>query len=411
MNKSRILIFIAAFLTLHINLYSQSVWADGFIIKSDGTLITGLVQTPKQNAIPEACVFKRFDIAESFGYTPDMIKAFGLYNVAYFESQTYDNQTKFYKVLIKGRVTLLADNKSLYVSIGGTGLIRLTSNSTEPVIQGEKRHYENHAALLKDLLKDDPGTNVPENLKLNETEIISIINKYNLNRDDSSLNYVFAPDKNLYADVENSGGFRTRWGVMTGSTFSLYTIDNEDFNFNMTGFHPDMTAGMFFNYRLSRKPGKPEIRIEALLRRSALSMYYEEPGRLSVVTVRSYTSFSYTGIKVPVMLNFNFPGKKINGFARGGVAFSFLPEGSYLRKNETEYINDIVRVGFDRSISLLTSESSVLLGGGIQYSITPTRAFSLELRGELGGGIFKSEVFEGFKQNSQVISFLIGYSF
>ena len=168
---------------------------------------------------------------------------------------------------------------------------------------------------------------------------------------------------------------------------------------------------MFFNYRLSRKPGKPEIRVEALLRRSAMSMYKEEPGRLSVVTVRRYTSCSYTGIKVPVMINFNFTGKKINGFARSGLAFSFLNEGSYLRKNETEYINDIVRVEFDRSLSFLKFEPSILLGGGLQYSITPTRALSLELRGEFGDGIFRSEVFTNFRQNSQVISLLVGYSF
>jgi hypothetical protein len=287
----------------------------------------------------------------------------------------------------------------------------LASNRTEPIIQGEKRRYDNHVALLKDLLKDDPGTTVRENLKLNETEIVSIINQYNLNRDATSLNYAYASDKNIYADIENSGGFRLRWGVMTGSTFSLYTIDNEDFKFKMTGFHPDLTAGMFFNYRLSRKPGKPEIRVEALLRRSAMSMYDEEPGSLSVVTVRRYTSCSFTGLKVPVMINFNFPGKKINGFARSGLAFSFLNEGSYLRKNETEYINDIVRVEFDQSLSFLNFEPSILLSGGLQYSITPTRALSMELRGEFGDGIFRSEVFAKFRQNSQVFSLLIGYSF
>jgi hypothetical protein len=411
MSKLRFLCFFAALLMQNVYLFAQSVWTDGFIVKSDGTLVTGLVQLPKQNAIPEICVFKRFDIAESFEYAPDRIKAFGLFNGAYFESKTYDNQTKFYQVLIKGRVTLLADKKSLYVSTDSNDLIRLASKSTEPLIHGEKRSYDNHVALLKDLLKDDPQTTVRENLKLNETEIVSIINQYNLNMDATSLNYAYAPDKNIYADIENSGGFRFRWGVMTGSTFSLYTIDNEDFKFNMTGFHPDLTAGMFFNYRLSRKPGKPEIRVEALLRRSALSMFDEEPGRLSVVTVRRYTSFSYSGIKVPVMINFNFPGKKINGFARSGLAYTLLTEGSYLRKNETEYTDDVVRVEFDRSLSLLSSETSILLGGGIQYSITPTRVFSLELRSEFGQGIFKSEVFDKFNQNSQVFSLLIGYSF
>jgi len=411
MSKLRFLFFFAALLMQHVCVFSQSVWTDGFIVKADGTRVTGLVQIPKQNAMPEICVFKRFDIAESFEYTPDRIKAFGLYNGAYFESKAIDNQTRFYKVLIKGRVTLLADKKSLYVSIVGNDPVRLATNRTEAVVQGEKRRYDNHAAFLKDLLKDDPGTTVRENLKLDETEIVSIINQYNLNRDATSLNYAYAPDKNIYADIENSGGFRLRWGVIAGSTFSLYTIDNEDFKFEMTGFHPDLTAGMFFNYRLSRKPGKPEIRVEALLRRSAMSMYNEEPGRLSVLTVRRYTTCSYTGLKVPVMINFNFPGKKINGFARSGLAFSFLNEGSYLRKNETEYTDNIVRVEFDQSLSFLRFEPSILLGGGLQYSITPTRALSLELRGEFGDGIFRSKVFTKFRQNSQVISLLVGYSF
>ena len=256
MSKFRFLFFFAALLTQHVYLLAQSVWTDGFIVKADGTRLTGLVQIPKQNAIPENCVFKRFDIAESFEYTPDRIKAFGLFNGAYFESKAYNNQTGFYKVLIKGRITLLADKKSLYVSTDGNDLIRLASNRTEPVIQGEKRSYDNYVALLKDLLKDDPGTTVRENLKLNEPEIVSIINQYNLNRDATSLNYAYVPDKNIYADIENSGGFRLRWGVMTGSTFSLYTIDNEVIKFKMTGVPSGFDSRNVFQLQVVEKTGE-----------------------------------------------------------------------------------------------------------------------------------------------------------
>lgn len=379
------------------SLLSQDVWNEGYIIKEDGTLLTGQILIDKKSDVSELCTFRRFDIADKVTYAPSELKAFAIYDGPYYESHPDGNIKKFYRCVIRGKVSLFALGKRLFLNAGDNELILLDKDYSKTLIG---------------ILSDNPATVVPEKLRLDEEEISDLIANYNANKGSTSVRYSDVSSVDFYDELMNKGGIRSVWGPIVGGYISFFEVNKEFFMFEMTGFHPDLTAGLFFNYRLFPKTRAPEVQIEALLRKSTLFSCIEEEGKYTTRMIRTYTNCDFTGIKVPVLFRFKMKGEALNFFGNIGASFSYVPVRNFTTRTETEYTSGVVRsesVSSDQSVDKY--QFTGLIGAGLQYTITPEKKIAMEFRAEYGSGIFYTNTVTVLDQHSETLGIYLTYSF
>ncbi len=309
MKNILLLCLVPLLLVTSLTAKAQSNFQEGYIIKNDNKLIPGLIEFTGEDNTPSKCIFKWFDISQSITYSPSDIKGFGFVNGARFESVKLNKKLIFISCIVKGKVNLLYDGKTMYVENNDIGITPLSKKSVQLNLPDGKIETTDYKDLLKKLLTNTPSFSVPGNIALNTNEIKDLIARYNISS--NSETRVFTANKKdvFYSEMQNTGAYRYRYGVIAGMNACRYkTVKYEDrrnvFAPEMTFFEYTPVAGIYVNRQLSKIKEKFSVQAEIQVFMNKIYLYNEDNLHASYVS-KSDINISYTGIKIPIMFQYN----------------------------------------------------------------------------------------------------------
>ena len=143
------------------------------------------------------------------------------------------------------------------------------------------------------------------------------------------------------------------------------------------------------------------------------TFYAYSESTFHIWTYRDDAFFDFTGIKVPVMIQYSLISGRIVPYFNGGVSFLGIIRKKYLHIRETEtYLSHEINTSDDSDLTFYPGEIAGLLGAGIKIKITGNLKLNLQGRIELGHGLFKSGAeSREYSQYSLQPTILLGVSF
>ena len=415
MKKILLSCLVPLLLTTSLSTKAQSDFQEGYIVKNDNKLVSGLIKFTGDDYTPSECVFKWFDISQSITYSPEDIKSFGFINGGRFESARLDNKRVFITCLVKGKVNLLYDGKTIYVENAVIGITPLTKRAVQLNLPEGKVKTTDYKDLLNKLLTNTPSFSIPDNIALNTSEIKDLIVKYNVSSKSETRIFTTNKKDEFYTEMQNIGAYTSRYGVIGGvNATRIFATAKETY---ISMFIPEMTfyeytpvAGIFFNHQLNRSKEKIMVQAELLVFRNSIYIYNEANYGYGHDKYRSDITISYTGIKVPLFIQANlFKGKgKIIPFINMGIFYTKYLGGNYTRVGEYETATHIVRPFEDNSLHIKSQAKGIMLGGGVKYKINAKNYLFLDMRAEFCDGIFTTK---DLSQHISSFNILGGYNF
>lgn len=152
-------------------LYAQTGYRSGYVIKSEGDTLFGLIDFRSEIKMCEGCEFKLNDSTATITFTPDKIMGYRFTDGKYFVRKKVNNKVVFLEFLIKGRVNIYYStdiySDHYYVEKDSFGLMELPYKE-EYKIKGDRELFvqsKAHIGLLSYYMQDAPGI---------ESQILSI---------------------------------------------------------------------------------------------------------------------------------------------------------------------------------------------------------------------------------------------
>lgn len=417
MKKNLLLLLLIVSSSFINNVTAQKVFIDGYIIRNDGSIIYGKIESVKKDNTPAECIFRWFDIAHPLIYKPGDIKAFGFLGGNRYDTKKIKNRQVFISCLASGSANLYYDGKTMYVETEETSApVPLTKGNAEMILAGNSVTASGFRDVLQKTLNGKPGFSLPEKINLDKKSVTGIVSSYN--RQSGKASQVYAEtNQNLYfGEMSNAGKFKFTYGVTAGITelkFKATDIDlyNSIFLPQMTSYKIIPTGGIFVEKQLSRIKDIIDLHAEiSFLNNNMYLFNIEEQKNYPYMTIRSDIFIKYSAIKAPVYLQFNLSQKKIVPYISVGGFYSYLAGASYKRNYETEDSNNNVRQFTDNSLTIKNKEYGWLAGFGIKYKINPKTSAFIQGRYESGSGIYYSAQ-DPLSQSSSSISILAGVKF
>jgi len=392
------------------NVFCQKIFRDGYLIKKNGDILNGLVEyAPKQN-IPSVCIFKRFDIAVAITYTPGEIREFGYVNGNRYVAKSLDNKDNFYEVMVSGNITLYRKGSKFFLEKGQSGMIELNNGLIEYSIDGEKHRFDDLPSFLKFITEGKAG-NIEE--KLNpKKDLVPIIAEYCKASGSPYIvyNQVFS-EKMLLSESFRSGGNRNSYGVFTGMNIYSLIIKPES-EFYIPDPEPEIspTVGLTCERVISRRNDKLALRIDLLFLKQNFYSYSEYS--IASYTYRDDAFFDFTGIKLPIMLQYSFTSGRLIPYVNAGISYLAFIQKNYLHIRETESYSHDITTDEDSDMPFYFGEASAVCGAGLKIRIISNIKLNIQGRIEIGRGLFNAETpLKSYKQFSIQPTFLAGITF
>ena len=417
MKKNLLLLLLIVSSSFINNVTAQKVYMDGYIIRNDGSVIYGKIESVKKDNTPSECVFKWFDLAHPLIYKPGDIKAFGFRGGSRYDTKKIKNRQVFVSCLASGDASLYYDGKTMYVETAETATpVPLTKGNADMILAGTTVNTSGFRDVLQKTLKDKAGFSVPEKTSLDKKSVTNIIASYNNSTGKPSHIYAVTNQNLYYSEMSNAGKFKFSYGPTAGMTgIKFEAIDKNIYSGvflpKMTSYKFVPTAGFFVEKQLSKVKDIVDFHAELSFMNNKMYLFdIEEQKSYPYLTIRSDIFINYTAIKAPVYLQFNLSQKKIVPYISVGGFYTYLAGTSYRRSYETEDRNSVVRQFTDNSLTINNKEYGWLAGFGIKYKINPKTSAYIQGRYEAGSGIYASPQTE-LKQSSASISILAGIKF
>jgi hypothetical protein len=407
----QLIIFLAIFLSGTLELYSQSDFRNGYIVKNNDEIIYGLIDYKGNKANAKKCVFKKEVDSEKQEFTPEEIKAYRFIDSKYYISKSIKQEDKenllFVEYLINGTVDIFYYRDHL----GEHYLLDLGENELYELKNEEKEVYVNNTRLLEEtkeyigILKysfsQSPSiSQKAENVSLNHKSLIKIAHDYHkeICADEVCIIY----EKKLPKKIIKFGAL-VGVNAMTISeigTFSeeLYYLDNSNYS---TAIYPSL--GMFFKINMPDANERFYFQYEGTFNYSKLTTtnsYIEPFYKFNYINslVLAQSAFCNAGI-----VRYEFPKGKIRPtFQAGGFVNYFLT---------TEFNRDLL-VKFSTGDTYFTNESNespfskfdygINLGVGAVSEMSNKKEISIDLRYQRGFGLIPG-------YNSNNLSLNIGF--
>ena len=258
----------------------------------------------------------------------------------------------FLERLIKGEIALFyfADKKysTFFIEIDSTAFFELP--------KGNKHDDSYFQKQLQQLTSDFPE--IHDNAKLvgyNKKALTKFLDEYN---------------KRIYKPFPH-----IKFGLVAFSELSKFTATNKEGNYlKQFDYKYDNSLGGGFFADIPISVSHLSFHIETLLSKHGYSFSSETiDGNLDFVA-------NITSLKVPVMLRYTYPSKKISPFLNAGALISYNP------KREAKIFETIIS---DNTITIndITTESTtselqkgVCAGAGIEYRLNYKHSIFFELR-------------------------------
>jgi len=416
MKKNLLLFFLIVSSAFLNNVTAQKVFIDGYIIRNDGSVIYGKIESVKKDNTPSVCTFKWFDVAHSLVYKPGDIKAFGFRGGSRYDTKKIKNRLVFISCLASGNANLYYDGKTMYVETEKTASpVPLTKGNADMIFAGNPVSTSDFRDVLQKTLENKQGFSLPEKINLDKKTVTGIVSSYNSNNVKASHVYAETNQNIYFGEMSNAGKFKFTYGVTAGITGIKFSATDTDpytsvFLPKMTSYKFIPTGGIFVEKQLTRIKDIIDVHAELSFLNNNMYLYnFEEQKSYPYLTIRSDIFIKYSAIKAPVYLQFNFSQKKIVPYMSVGGYYSYLAGTSYRRDYETEDRDYVVRQFSDNSITIKNKELGWLVGFGIRYKINPKTSAFIQGRYEGGSGIYSAQ--DPLSQGSVAISILAGVKF
>jgi hypothetical protein len=409
--KKELIVLFIIFLVAE-NSFSQKIFREGYIVKNTGDTFMGLLEFSPNQKIPSLCVFKRFDIAVKISYSPGEVKAFGYLNGKRFESKSYKNKQAFYEVLVTGNINLYNKGSKYFIEEENQNMAEIKDGTNTYLSKGETKEFKSLAEFLRYITKGKVADIKDKaNIKYDLVTIITDFNKGSGSRY-QVYNRSFS-EKELARVTVMSGAGKNKFGIVAGfNIYSLSLSPYKAFFFPAAGASFSPEAGISWERMFRLSTGRISLRADLLLFKHNFYSYTERDFQFENIS-RDDVHFGFTGITLPVLVQYSFTGRKLIPFISAGISATGILKPDYYRVQEEEYPSrGAIMTTEYRDKLFLTDAISGLAGAGIKFRSKTNNWISLQGRVSYGQGLFRiSDSLKSFKQHSLQASLLAGFTF
>ena len=386
LTRKSLLIFV--FILWILPLASQNIFREGYIIKNDGDVLTGLIQFKNGQDAPNKCVFKRFEISEQVVLTKDNIKEFGYLNGNRFLLKKYNGIEHFFELLVSGKLSLYKNDDGLFLEKGETGLIKLTKGEIVFYEDGRKETVEGDLKLIEHFTEGKVNPIEKQTTK-EEGELISKVAEYNkISASPYFLTNREFDDSKLIAQALITGSNRNRYGILAGTDMFMSFSPEENLSAPALIDLQTFVAGVSVERVVSRVNDRLLFGGELLYINQKFSQFYL--GNVSG-TVRHVEFFNFKEIKPAIYLKYTISGGKFEPFLTTGISFRTNLLTDYYQLIQSEH-NGIVTTVINDRRNFKPIRINLLISGGVKYKINNKIKINLNLRIEGGTeGIFEND--------------------
>ena len=305
----------------------QKVFREGYIVKNNDEILYGLTGFKPGQHTPGECMFKRFEIAVPVTYKPGEIKEFGYVNGNRYESVLIDGKNLFIEVLVSGDITLYRKDAKYYLEKGTSGL---TEFSGQRIFYGqgiEKKEFDSPVSFLKYLTEGK--INIAEKINIKK-DLVSLVSDYNQKSGEFNIVYRQDYNKNMLTGKSLRSGTRI-WSIGVLGGFNIYSLSlKPEAKFYLPDPEPEITpvAGLSYERIISRGDNKTSLRIEFLFVRQTFYSYSESS--YGVQEFKDDAFFDFTGMKIPVVIQYAFTSGGIVPYLNGGISCMGFIKKNYL---------------------------------------------------------------------------------
>jgi hypothetical protein len=355
-------------------------------------VLSGLVEYSDKQAIPDVCIFKRFDIAREITYKPGDIKIFGYRNGNRFESRELDKAVVFLEVIESGKIVLLQKGSRYFIDKDHKGLTELRNGSIIYNTGTGLQSYKNLKEFLVFITEGKTGA-LPEKFNL-KYDLIPLITDYNKVSGESYnvFNRSFT-EKELTRQVFVSGAARNRFGITGGVSLYSHTMHFRWYNVTEQLYAPssgkDMAPvlGLTYERQLFRRTDRFSARIDLLFMQHSFYSYSERDNVYGGIT-RDDAWYKLTGLKLPVMIQYSLTGNRIVPYAGLGAAGQYFLSTSYRHIAEMETIAHVVNTTEDQDMIFKKWELTGVACVGARIRMVGKTNLGLTYMFDTGKGFF-----------------------
>ena len=409
MLPKKTLVILSFFCLIIHPVLSQKVFREGYIVKNNDEILYGLTGFKAGSQTPGECIFKRFEIAIPVTYKPGEIKEFGYVNGNRYKSVSIDGENTFIEVLVSGEIALYLKDAKYYLEKGTSGL---TEVAGQKIFYGqgiEKKEFDGPTSFLNYLTEGK--INITEKINIKK-DLVSLVSDYNQKSGEFNIVYRQDYSSNMLTGKSLRSGIRI-WSIGVLGGINIYSLSLKP---EAKYYLPDPeseiapVAGLGYERIISRVNNKTSLRIEFLFIRQTFYSYGESS--YGVEKYKDDAFFDFTGMKIPVMIQYSFTSGGLVPYLNGGISFLGFIKKNYLHIRETESYGYEINTTEDNDMQFHPGELTGLLGAGIRLKITNNLKIDLQGRIELGSGLFKpgTELRE-YSQHSLQPTVLLGVSF
>lgn len=374
---------------------AQKIFREGYIVRNDGKMLTGLVQFNTKQEIQENCIFRRFEISEQVVLTKNDIKEFGYLNGNRFILKKYQGRESFFELLVMGKLSLFKSKDGYYLEKGETGLIKLGDVDISYYIDGIKYSAEGAVKLIENLTEGKVNP-VEKQTITNEEQLIGKIAEYNKI---SSVpffitNREFDASKKI-AQALVTGSNRNRYGILIGTDIFMSFSPGENLSATSPIDFQTWGAGVYFERIVSKLNDRLTFGGELLLINQKFSQFYL--GKNGYGPIRNFEYFNSKEIKPAIYLKYTFSGRKIEPFLSPGISCRTIVSNDFFQLIQTEN-KGIVTTVRNSDKTFRPVSPNLLISCGLNYKISNKVKINLNARAEIGlEGIFTNETNEQYK--------------
>jgi hypothetical protein len=368
--------------------YGQKIFRPGYIITNTDETLNGLVQFDEKNTWDKV-TFKRFDLAIAIDYSPSSLKGYGFTNANHYESKSIDNKQFFVECYVKGSFSLYGLGRRIFVQRGQMAPIEIKKGQIHHKTDGGDYYYDDYIHLLTSLTKHISGIEVPQNTKIDISDLSKLVVDFNVALNE---NYIVYDRTYAESDVDFKNLLLNKSVLQYGVLGSL-DVRSTDFNsagyyYNTTPIintsHNNAAIGVFVNWRISKMSLNYSIQSELILSNrkihNSLTAHRDFTNSTHYIDVQTNANY----LKIPFSFQYTLTRRSISPFARVGFAFNLkLSEdinGTLISEDQNGNIGEYT---LDKTkISVRQKPFTYFAGAGLKYNITRNSFVFVEGRAE-----------------------------
>lgn len=378
-------------LIISIPLSGQNIFREGYIVKTDGKVLTGLVQYKNSNYIPEKCIFKRFEISEPVVISKTQITEFGYINGNRYVLRRYLGNEMFMELLVSGKISLYRNNDGYYLEKGDSKLIKLTAGDITLYESGSKIVIDGAEKLLEHFTEGKVNPIQKETIKIKESLINKVIEYNKISGSTFLVTNREFDDSRLVKQALVTGSNRNRYGIMIGTDMPMFFSPAEERTLPTLINMSTWGAGVSIERIISRKNDRLSAGTEIIFINQKFSQSYLGNQKGSV---RYIEFFDSKEIKPALYILYTFPIKKFEPFLSIGTSFRTNLSDQYYRLVQS-ISPTLVVTTMDSNREFVPVRFNLLVSGGLKIRLSNKIKVSINARAE--GGI------EGLLDNESTV--------